>query len=382
MFISIGPAPSSDNFCLAIRVNLPVNYRKSRMKVLPFSVLTLTLLLFSPPLQADTYVLTNGRKLEGELVRETKDSYVIEVLLAPTIREEQVVKKKDVLRIIEPEKGMKEFLLLKEMVPAPDGLKVWEYQQQVKSLDEFIRKYPTHSKIRDVIEMREDMREEMRQVEDGAVKIDGVLYPATELRENAYELDARIEARKIKDMVSQRQYLHALRAYSEFVDDYSATRINEELAPLIQKVIEIHTNQASEWLDSYEQRVEERQNGLLSMKPSDRLTSERALAEEEDMLKRRYQSEVVNRVGWVTLHPFSKEALTHTLQFAKTETRRIENLLSRRLGDAGELYRELYRLYQQTADETLLRPKLREAQNLGIPKRYLEKLAMARRDNL
>lgn len=381
MFLPSGPASSLDNFCLAMAMDLPVNCLKSRMNFFSFTVLTLILLVSSAPVQADTYVLTNGRKLEGELIRETEDSYVIEVQLAPTIKEEKVVNKKDVLRIIEPEKGMKEFLLLREMLPASDGLKVWEYQQRVKSLDEFIKKYPTHSKIRDAIEMRDDMREELRQVEDGAVKIDGVLYPATELRENAYELDARMEARKIKDLVSQRQYLQALRAYSGFVDDYAATRVNEELVPLIFKVIEIHTRQASKWLDSYEQRVEERENGLLSMKLSDRISSQRAIQEEEDMLKRHYQNDVVNRVGWVSIHPFSKESLAHTLQFAKTETRRIENLLAQRPGDAGELYRELYRLYQQTSDEALLRPKLREAQDLGIPKRYLEKLAMARGDN-
>lgn len=371
----------SDNFCLAMRAGLAVNYHQFRMKAIFLTALLLLFLLSSMSLQADTYVLKNGRKLEGDLLRETKSTYVIEVKLAETIKEERVIKKRDVLRIIEPEKGMKEYQLLKQLIPAPDGLKVWEYQQRVKSLDQFIKKYPTHSKIRDAIEMRDEMRNEMRQVEDGAVKIDGVLYPATEIRENAYELDARIEARKIKDMLAQRQYLAGLRAYSDFVDDYAATRVNEELTPLIFEVIERHTAQASEWLDSYEMRVEEREKGLASMKPSDRVTSRRAIEKEEQDLQRRYQNEVVTRAGWVTIHPFCKDALEHTLQYAKTETRRLENLLSRKLGDAGELYRELYRLYQQTADESVLRPKLREAQSLGMPKRYLERLEMARRDN-
>lgn len=376
----IGPS-GLNNFCLAKRCVLTVNWIKSRMKRIPFTALSLLFLLSPSLLQADTYVLKNGRKLEGELLRETEEAYVIEVQLADTIKEERVIARADVLRIIEPEKGMKEFLLLREKVPAPDGLKVWQYQENIKSLDRFIRKYPTHSKIRDAIEMRDDLRDEMRQVEDGAIKIDGVLYPAVELRENAYELDARIEARKIKDLLFQRQYLAGLRAYSEFLDDYASTRVNEELVPLILEVIDRHSAQAAEWLNSHEVRVEERKKGLESMKPSDRVASTRAIQVEKEMLQRRYESEVLSRVGWVTVHPFNKDSLEHTIQQAKSETRRIETVMSRNIGDAGELYRELYRLYQQTADESVLRPKLREAQSLGIPKRYLEKLAMARRDN-
>jgi len=346
------------------------------MKIRPFAAVFCILLSATLSLQADTYVLKNGRKLEADLIRETKDSYILEVKLAETIKEEREIPKADVVRIVKPEKGMKEYLELREMVPAPDGLKSWEYKQRVETMTRFLETYPSHSRIREVIEMRNELRDEMRKVEDGARKIDGILYPATELRENAYELDARIEARKIKDLVAQRNYLLALRAYYDFADEYGNTRVNEDLVPLIHKVIDLHVAQATEWLESYEDRVAEREKGLAMMQAADQRESRRAIQEEEDALQRRYQTESATRIGWVTTHPFCRQSLENTIQFAKSESRRIDNLLARKLGDAGEMYRELYRLYHKGADENLVRTKLREAQKLRIPNRYLEQLTL------
>lgn len=339
----------------------------------------LAALVFLPLLAqaADTYVLRNGDRVKGDLLRETENSYFVEVHLAPTIRDEREIAKKDVIRIIQPEAGLAEYEKMRDLIPAPDGLSVGDYKQRIGLLQEFVETYPSNSKIRRVMEIRDELRDEMRLVEEGARKIDGVLYPADELIENAYELDARIEARKIKDLVNERKHLLALRAYKEFQKDYSYTKVHMNLIPLIQKLIDAHTAQATEWRDTLEFRIEEREKGLESMTPAGRRTSERAIAGEKTDLLVRFRTETASQVGWVSIHPFSKESLDYTIQFAKAELKRIDNIISDDdYADGGQLFRELYKLGQQGADEKVMRDKIRLSQKLDIPKRYLDKISL------
>jgi hypothetical protein len=261
------------------------------------------------------------------------------------------------------------------LVPTPDGLKLAEYKLRMQRLTHFIETYPSSSKVRDVMDLRVELRDEMRLVEEGAVKIDGVLYPANELRENAYELDGRVESRKIKLLVAGGQHLQALRDYTMFSQDYKHTKANQALIPIIEQVMRTHAAKATEWNDSLSRRLEEREKGLESMTPSDRRDSERAIEEQKLQLERLYRTEVSSRVGWVTIHPYSKQSLDSAIQSYKQQVRELELFMTNGFVDGGELYRELYQLKQRGADEAAMRDQYREAQRLNIPDRYIDKFA-------
>ncbi|MGA0901035.1 MAG: PTPDL family protein [Luteolibacter sp.] len=341
-------------------------------------LITLFIIALLPlAVQADTFVLKNGDKVKASLLRETADTYVVEVSLAPTIRDERVILKKDVVRIIKPAAGELEFKHLKDLLPAPDGLRAEEYEQRIELLARFIENFPANKDIRKAIAMRDELRAELSQVQDGAVKIAGVLYPAAELRVNQYELDARVEARKIKDLVNAGQHLQALRAYLDFQTEFNYTKVHLELIPLMQKLISLHFSQASQWRDTLDFRIEEREKGLMTMAPGDRRASERAIDEEKQTLLRLYRLETSTQAGWVSMHPFCKEALDHTVQFAKSELRKIDNLLSKDFTDGGAIYREVYQMQKQGADDKMLRDKVRILQKLGVPARYIQKFALA-----
>ena len=71
------------------------------MKQPLLSLITSLALLPMVAQATDTFVLKNGDKVVGDLVRETEDSYVVEVHLAPTIRDEKVIPKDKVGRFAE-----------------------------------------------------------------------------------------------------------------------------------------------------------------------------------------------------------------------------------------------------------------------------------------
>ena len=343
----------------------------------PLRTLFTSLALLPFLAQADTFVLTNGDKIDGSIIRETDKSYIVEVNIAKTIKEEREIPKDKVLRILKPDPGIAAYEQLRNLVPTPDGLNAGDYRQRIELMTEFIEKYPANEHIRKAISIRDELRNEMRQVEEGSRKIDGVLYPAAELRENAYELDARVEARKIKDLAKQGKHLESLRAYQSFQKEYAYTKVNMDLVPIVKQLIAVHVGQVTEWRGTLEDRLVEREKGLARMTPGDRRASMRAIEEEKAQLNQLYRTETATMVGWVTPHPFGRLSLDYTIQYAKTELRRLENFLNRHFTDGGQIYRDLYKMKSQEAEDRLIREKIRTAQKLGIPNRYLDKFTLA-----
>ncbi|MDX1680446.1 MAG: PTPDL family protein [Akkermansiaceae bacterium] len=333
----------------------------------------MALALASLSAKADVFVLKNGDKVEGRVVDETDTHYMVEVQVRPTIKSEQKVAKEDVIRIVRPDKGLLEYERLRETMPAPDGLSVAEYKQRIERCTSFIERFPSNSKVRRVIKMRDDLKSEMRKVEAGSRKIGGVFHPPQELRENRYELDARIEALKIQELISNRQHLQALRDYLDFRKDYEPTKANRQLLPDMQQLIHAHTAKAQQLHDTMDRRLEERETGLERMEHNDEQASRRAIERQAAELERRFRAEVAAQVGWVTLHPFSESAIDYTLQFSKTLTRDIERFLSQEQVDGGEIYRDLHRMKEKGADPSEMRDLIRTAQEAGVPDRYLEK---------
>lgn len=325
----------------------------------------------------DTYVLKNGDRLVGNLIRETDSTYHVEVRLAPTIKEERVVAKDRVLRIIKPDLGNIEFEQLRNLVPVPDGLKINEYKQRIEQVSQFIERHPSNQYVRKAIAMRDELEDELRDVEDGAVKIDGVLYPPTEIRGNAYEFDARIAARKIKELAVSGNHLQALRSYKQFQEDFTYTKIHLEMLPLMRKLIQLHAGRATEMKNTLDDRIAAREAGLDRMAQGDRNASMVAIRQEEERLNRLYRNEIAAKIGWVTLHPFSKQSHDATIRYATAELLKLERLTSRDFTDLGVEYRELFKLEQQGADERAMKEKIRICHKWRMPKRYLEKFDLA-----
>ena len=72
----------------------------------PLRTLFTSLALLPFLAQADTFVLTNGDKIDGSIIRETDKSYIVEVNIAKTIKEEREIPKDKVLRILKPDPGI------------------------------------------------------------------------------------------------------------------------------------------------------------------------------------------------------------------------------------------------------------------------------------
>ena len=339
-----------------------------------FYYLSAFLFLVATPVLADVYIMKDGSKIEGELVKETETTYVVEIQVTRSIKDERKLLKSDVQTVEKSQVDLELFEEIKKMVPTPDAMPVDEYEKRIKFISKFLVTHKTSTKADDARDVLVELRSELNLLKEGGVKIGGLMLTPKQRIENAYDVDARVEALKLKKMIAERQLLPALRAFAQFEEDYKLSEAYAELVPEIRKVISSHATGTYQLLQTYDQRVEQREAGLTQMIKEDRRVSEQAIADQAVALEKLYQAEKSANIRWVSVHPYSRQALQYTIDLAKSESRRLANIAQAPPVDGGQLFRSLREKLQVTADERERKRLLHDIKRTGFSEKYLELL--------
>jgi hypothetical protein len=347
------------------------------MKTRSKSALVCCFALTTFPILADTLILKDGSKLEGRVLREEAGSYVVEVQVTKSIKDERTIPKADVASIKQEKPDEVAFEAISGLVPAPDALTQDEYAQRIRTVEKFLSDYRASAKSKEAKDMLATLKAEANEVLAGAVKLNGKIIPPSEYRANAYDIDARIEAAKIKRLVDGTRYLEALRSFSAFDRDFRNTAAYDELRPLVTKVIQTYLAGINQSLATFDARAKERQVGLERMSPADRPDTVRAIAEENAALEKRFKAEKDSKLGWVTTDPFYKPSLDETVSFGKQELTRLAAMGSAPKVDGGKLYRDAMALIQGGGNQAAVTAAITATKTALVSKPYLDKLEAA-----
>ncbi len=322
------------------------------------------------PATADTFILKNGTKLEGTIVRQDATSYVLDVHITKSIKDERVVAKADVDKIEKEEPDLAAFVEISKLVPAPDMLTGEEYAVRIRKVERFLteNRVAFNSKARIIMAT---LKEEANQVLAGAIKMDGKFVSPEQYKANAYEIDSQVQEAKIRMLLRDPQRVKALRAYLEFSRDFSNTKANAALLPLIIQSINAYLTEVGPLLSSYEARVSKRTRGLEQMASGDRNRTENAIREENSEQESQFKREKDGGVGWVTLHPYCKPTLTETMAFGKQELSRLSALKNAPIIDGGMIFRDTLTLIQNKGASAAVKSALADAKTAKIAPRYL-----------
>lgn len=329
------------------------------------------------PLVAESILLKSGDRITGTVIRENEDSYVIEVSVSKGIKDERVIQKDRIHSIDKAQDDERAFGAIKDLVPAPDGLSIDEYEQRIDQVSQFTTSFAMSSKVDEAMGMLRELRAELREVKKGGVKYNGVIYSAEMRITDAYDLDAGIAASKVRDLIADGQALAALREFSAFEADYAPTVAYSNLLPQVSAVLRAYSADLNRLLGSYNTRFASRQKGLNSMSSSDRRNSIAAIEEEQSLLQNRFLAEAQAKVTWVTPHPFCKDALKYALDHAEKVMKSIDDKMQSEPIDGGSIYREAMVLVRTGGDSGQVAELLKRADSVGMPDRYLEHLRNA-----
>ena len=326
---------------------------------------------------ADTFELKDGTKLEGKILREDATSYVLEVQVTRTIKDERVVPKDEVVAIHRETADLKEFEKIAALVPVPDMLTAEQYASRIRSVEKFLAAHPSSGKSRDARKILETLKTEANEILAGSVKISGKFIPPAEYSNNQLEIDARMQELRIREVIGQGHLLTALRAFIAFDQQFAGTQPHAELLPLIIQAINSHLAETKQLLATFDSRAQQRQAGLDRMAPDSRRATADAIAEETANIQRRFEAEKAAKIGWVTIAPYFRPSLEETLTFGQQELTRLRATSSTPPADKGKVFRDTLSKIRGTSDATTVTQALSEARNAGIPQKYLDILDAA-----
>ncbi len=330
------------------------------------------------PAMADTFTLKDGTRLEAKILREDTTSYVLEVQVTKSIKDERTIAKADVVKVerVRPDKAA--FEAIANLTDTPDLAGQAEYESRIRAVEKFIKDHGDSLKVDDAKAIADKLRKEANEIHAGGIKLNGQIISSLQYQSNMYEYDALSQAAKIKNLINAKQFLQALRMFGDFNKDFRNTDAYKDLQPLAINVMKSYLSEVGQLSATYEARVKEREVGLQRMSSSDRNVAENAIREENAQFEEQLKREKDGHVGWVTVHPFLKASIEETLTFGKQEITRVSAPPSGAPVDAGKLYREtLSTIQNKSGDASAVSNAINNVKNAQVPARYVERLEAA-----
>jgi hypothetical protein len=346
------------------------------MKSIP-AITALCFLTVSLPSSADTFTMKDGTTLEGTIINEKGDSYLIEVQITKTIKDERKITKADVVKIDREAPDKKAFSAIEKFVPAPDLMTIDDYEQRISIVERFIKSYEKSSNLKAAKTILATLKLEHSQVSAGATKLNGKMISPAEYKTNAYDFDARVKESKIRNLIYQYQFLRALREFAVFDRDYRTTLSYDAITPLMKQVIQSHVTEAKQLLSTLDARLKDRDVGLERMDTQNRNATVLAIKEETAEIEARYMAEKEAKQEWVSISPYHKASLEDTVKFGEAELVRISAVKTVLGVDGGKAYREAWSVIAKGGSPAAIAGALATAKAASIPSSYLSDLEAA-----
>ncbi len=345
-------------------------------------ILALFSLALVVPSMADTFTLNDGTALEGVILREDAEFYVLEVQVTKSIKDERKVAKADVTKVVRERPDQASFDKIAKFVPTPDLLTDAQYGERITAVNKFLKAFPDSANKKDAEMLLSNLKEESAQIASGGVKMKGKIISPEEYKLNAYDLDAKVEEARILNLVEQRQFIAALRAFSDFMTQFKMTNSMVSLAPTMQRVMNGQIADAKQLLASLDQRTKEREAGLERMAVDDRRVTENALKDETANVEKRLEAEKTAKIVWVTPSPFSRSALDAVVRGGDSELRRLDSIKPPAPGsDSGGLWRDAMMLIVRGAPTNDISSAISAARSAAVPADYISILETAAKAN-
>jgi hypothetical protein len=335
----------------------------------------LGLLLSTPAVRADTFILKDGTELEGTVLSEEGENYLLEIQVTKSIKDERVVPKAEVVRIVREKLDETAFEDLTALVPVPDSQAVAEYDRRIAAVDAFLKEFPTTAKLKEAKEMHKALTDERAVVAAGGMKMGGLMISAADYQGNAYDLDARALELRIREHADRSEWLAALRVFSALDAEYRASTSYQAVIPVVVQVLRTFQTEVVGSLATLDDRLKKREAGLTRMAVSDRNNTLAAIKNEEDILEARYQKEKASRIAWVTPSLFHKASLEDCRRLGESELKRLTGPITP--GDAGKAYRDAWTTIHSSSDPAAVKEAISQAKTANLSPRYVAMLEAA-----
>ncbi|MGE9271017.1 MAG: PTPDL family protein [Verrucomicrobiales bacterium] len=339
------------------------------------TIALLLALFFISIAQADTIRLTNGTTLEGEILSEESDHYIALVKVTKTIRDQRKILKSEIEEIIAVQKDAVAFEAIQNLVPTPDLLGDAEYERKIEDVKAFMSEYPGSPLSTDASEILSTLESEQKVITGGGIKFDGKLIPASERQPKAYTLDSQIAAQKVKTEGDAGRRTSALRAWDEMESEFKNSKAYLDLRPYMVQLMENQLRKVHAHLNTLDERLKKRSNGLEQIPLKDRARAKQILEEENERYLKLIASEKEAGIQWISLNSYHKKPMDDITRRLQSEIRRLDRLDPSYLVDGDAVWEEAWTTLSGDPSNEEIRTVMTKVRSANFAPRYVEMLS-------
>lgn len=326
--------------------------------------------LLTSPLTADTIELKSGVKYQGKVISEDEKSYLVEIHHSASIKDERRISKDQVRKIVSEASDTKEFKAIKDLVPTPDSLTEKDYLERIKMTSDFIKKHPKSKLTKKAKPILKTLTQEKQAIVNGGIKLNGKIIAASDLKTNAYDIDASLLAQKVKKLAKGRKLQPALRQWEKLEQNYPYSTAYKNTLPFIPRVLKVYKAELQKNLDSLDAQINKREKIMESLSNSDRSRTEKAL----ETKQKKYANLIAKEekelnTKWLTIDPFSRTALEFNLRSIESVQQEISSTQASQIKLAGDDLRAAWASLEN-GDLEGAETRLQALSSLNIPAKY------------
>jgi len=323
---------------------------------------------------ADTITLKDGTVLDGQVLKEEVDSYLVLVRRPCGIKDERPIAKADVESIVKTSPADEAFEAISALVPTPDRLTAADYDRMInKQAKAFVGAFPNSRHKAKATEIIETLEKEREVVAQGGLKLDGKWISPANRSSNAYELDARMTYDDALAAAEAGRFVQALRSLETLNADFKGSEHYEKGIELSKRVLQAYGPAVAADLKQVPDRIVDREKELATLPANQRDSALAEIQKKDAIYAALIKREKEAGTDWPTLEIYHKEPMADTLRAIDAESRRLESFDPSTIKPVGPTYKNAWTA-ATGGDEAEAKKLFGELKTLGVPERYITAL--------
>jgi hypothetical protein len=355
---------------------MQTTHRFSRRPILAFAALAAVLFAIGS-LHADTITLKNGTRYQGRVLKDEGDSYLLEIQVTRSIKDERRVLKADIEKIERANPLAEDFKPLAKLADTPDMLDDAGYQARIDKINKFlgVKEYKFSKQYKAARQILRKLEAERKAIAEGGVKINGEVITASEYKADAVAIDAGILYAKMLKTAKKGNLIGSMRIFDTIEKHFPQTTARQKAATLARKVLAVARKKLSRAQSTLDKRLKERDSELQRMIPSDRARNKAAAEKRKVRFKALIEKERQEGIKWLTVDDLDRQSIQNTLRRIDTESQRLDRAPYNKLKKApDDAYREAWEAIPDASEKERV-AILSDFKRLNLPdKKYIDLL--------
>ena len=311
------------------------------MRVKRITALVLPVLLcLCAALRADTVILKSGDKLEGKILSETDAEVTMSVQVSATIKDERVIKREEIEKVLKVQPEEEAWVALGNLVPGTESLERDDYERVKTALQYFITSFPQSGYATVAKERLEKFTAEQKRVESGEVKLDGQWLSREKVQEGRVQVGGHILLNRMKRAAGAGQLTDAMANFDQLEKNFRGSASYPDAVELGRRVLPPLKTAVEQRQAQLKRRMDDEKLRLTTSKGAEHEQLDALIKKETATTEANIAAAERAGVKWLPLQPANVRSLTALLSRVTSESARLNGLPTEKMHESAKAAEE------------------------------------------